>query len=98
MNRKHWFFSDPHFNHGNILKYCRRTCWLNENEKKLLDCDPSTIQKHFADGTDPLDESPDWKVSKESIQKMNAKLIRNINDLVAPDDILWFLGDWCFAP
>src|SRR4051812_31448079 len=33
---KHFFSADFHFGHGNIMKYCHRTLWLNEEEKRLL--------------------------------------------------------------
>lgn len=28
---------------------------------------------------------------------MDAKIIENINNIVQPNDFLYFLGDWCFA-
>jgi calcineurin-like phosphoesterase family protein len=34
--RNHFLTSDPHLNHGNILKYCRRVIWLNPDEKEML--------------------------------------------------------------
>ena len=32
-----------------------------------------------------------------SVQEMNAALIKNINDCVKEDDILYHLGDWSFG-
>jgi len=55
---------------------------MNEDEKRLFD----------------TDKSGSWKISLDSIQKMNAQIIKNINDHVAIDDVLWCMGDFCFAP
>jgi len=32
-----------------------------------------------------------------SVEEMDKKLIQNINDIVGEEDVLWFLGDFCFA-
>ena len=32
-----------------------------------------------------------------SVQEMNEALIRNHNELVQPDDVVWFLGDVCMG-
>ncbi len=56
----HWFTSDLHFGHKNIIKYSKR----------------------------PF---------KDTVE-MDEVLINNINNLVKPDDVLWFLGDFMFGP
>jgi len=76
---KHWFFSDPHFGHGNIMKYCRRTKYMTPEEIRQLDA------------------GDNFHVSRESVFRMNDALLANINSLVQPDDVLWCLGDFCFA-
>ena len=79
VNRgKVFFTSDPHFGHGNILKYCRRTKFMT----------PEEIRK--------LDAGEDFRVSRESIDKMSTHLIDQINTTVGEDDTLWCLGDWSF--
>ena len=30
----YWWSADPHFGHGNIIKYCGRTIFMSEEEKK----------------------------------------------------------------
>ena len=79
MSRKHWFLSDPHFGHGNIMKYCFRTEFMTDEERDLLAA------------------KQDFRVSKESVWRMNDAIIARTNELVQPDDVLWILGDWCFA-
>lgn len=37
-----------------------------------------------------------WSPSTESLSRMDDHLIDQINKNVAPDDILWHLGDFCF--
>jgi calcineurin-like phosphoesterase family protein len=37
MNMNTFFFSDPHFGHGNILRYTKRYPWLTPEERKLVD-------------------------------------------------------------
>jgi len=44
-----------------------------------------------------LDRGEDFRVSYESIQRMDATIINNINSVVKRDDILYHLGDFCFA-
>ncbi len=75
---KLFVMSDPHFSHGNILRYTKRTEYLTSEE----------IRK--------LEEGVDFRVSRESVDRMNRGLIENINAVVGEDDILWTLGDWSF--
>lgn len=42
-----------------------------------------------------LDESKNFKVSWESINRMNEYLLEGINDCVGENDTLLHLGDWC---
>ena len=55
---RHFFTSDYHLNHLNIIKYCNR----------------------------PF----------KSLEEMNETIIHNHNMRVKPEDIVYFLGDFCF--
>jgi len=76
-----WFFSDPHFNHGNIIKYSMRTPFMNKTELEIM--------QH---GTE--EEQRKLRISKESIDHMNTTMIDNINAVVDPSDHAVCLGDW----
>lgn len=45
-----------------------------------------------------LDAGENFKVSWSSVDRMNDYLLNEINEIVGEDDILWHLGDFCFAP
>ncbi|RDJ35229.1 MAG: hypothetical protein DWQ19_10465 [Crenarchaeota archaeon] len=70
--------ADLHFNHGNIMKYCRRP-GLSKEEQKLLD------------------SNENFKVSWDSVERMNNYLLDGINKIVGLADTLWILGDFCFG-
>lgn len=59
MDKRHWVYSDPHFNHKNIIEYGERP---------------------FTD-----------------LEEMQEVLIRRYNELVANDDIVYWLGDVGFC-
>jgi len=44
-----------------------------------------------------LSEHHDFKVCRESVEKMDNTIIDNINKVVKSDDTLWHLGDFAFA-
>lgn len=44
-----------------------------------------------------LSEHANFRVSEETVKRMDAELIDQINETVGEDDILWHLGDFCFA-
>lgn len=83
--RNVWFTADTHFGHLNIPFYARREFCLDEREL-------SVARSMWED------ESPrsKWRPSMESLARMDEHLISKINEVVAEDDILWHLGDFCF--
>lgn len=44
-----------------------------------------------------LAEHANFRISEETVRRMDGELIEQINKTVAEDDILWHLGDFCFA-
>jgi len=78
-----YWTADWHLNHSNIIKYCGRTLFMNDNE--LI------IYNKLKDR--PQEEQKQFKISRESVIKMNETLIRNCNERVKEDDLLYFVGD-----
>jgi len=76
-----WFTSDPHFNHGNIIKYSMRTPFMNKAELEVMTTGTKEEQKKL-------------RISRESINLMNTTMIDNINSVVDAGDHLVCLGDW----
>jgi calcineurin-like phosphoesterase family protein len=76
------FIADPHFGHSNIIKYCKRP-FLSEEEMNVCE-----MINH---GTIP---HTDFKVSKSSVDLMDATIIHNINAVVEKNDNLVILGDF----
>ena len=91
----HFFTSDLHFGHGNIMKYCGRTLWMTPEEKTLY---AEWKDHQDSDKWKERDEQFTFNLSHQSIERMNDSLIDTINSMVEPDDVLWHLGDWCFGP
>ena len=84
-----FFTADTHFSHGNILKYCKRLRYLDDEELRLFAKEEAENKKG--------NRAHLFKVSLESIYRMNEDFINTINSMVAPDDTLWHLGDFCFC-
>lgn len=81
-----WFFTaDWHLNHANIIKYCNRP-FSTQEEQDLL----NLANK----GSIPLKSV---KISSESVQRMNDCIISSTNSVVAPDDNLVIIGDFCWT-
>jgi calcineurin-like phosphoesterase family protein len=80
---------DFHLGHRKIAAYCHRRFCLSAVELELLDSGAPLRTKNNPNG---------WQPSLESVARMDDYLIDKINDTVGVDDILWFLGDFCFAP
>ena len=83
-----FFTADTHLAHGNILIYCRRYKYLNAYEHEIVLSNPDTRDLR----------EKGFRVSQESVERMNSSLIDNINAMVGPTDTLWHLGDYCFGP
>lgn len=78
-----WISADEHFSHGNILKYCNRSGFMNSEEIAIIQSGKnSEIRK--------------LKISKESILKMNSEIIRRHNERVKKNDTVIHNGDFCF--
>lgn len=90
MSRKIFLSADFHFNHGNIIKYCKRP-FLSESDKAKL-----SKENIWKDGVWIGDAG--WcRMDNESVRLMDSTILDNINKIVRPEDELWFLGDFCFA-
>ena len=87
---RRWITSDLHLSHGNIIKYCDRDFCLNSFEREEI----AKTKKDFPGAQAALKQII---ISKESIDLMDRTIIANINNLVGKDDILYMLGDFCWA-
>lgn len=85
MKKNFWFTSDTHFGHKRIPLYAKRKLFLNKEESKSAE--------KIWNSSSFVSWSPSWN----SIKKMNEHLINKINQYVKKDDVLWHLGDFCFA-
>lgn len=83
--RKVWFTADTHFGCLKIPLYAKRLFCLNQKEKDLID---SYDNQRF---------TTEFSTSRESVEKMDELIIDSINERADEDDILWHLGDFCWA-
>lgn len=79
------FVADPHLDHGNIIKYCKRP-FLTSTEQGLMDM----IDK----GLVPQRE---LRISPQSVKNMTDTIIESINATVRYDDTLVIGGDFCWT-
>lgn len=77
-----FFTADLHLHHRNILKYCRRVAFMTPEDWQAWSANP---------------EDRSVRMSDESVDRMNAGLVRNITARVGPNDRLVVIGDLCFA-
>ncbi len=47
----------------------------------------------MSDGSIPITQTRDF----DTIEKMNSRIVDNINEVVGQDDVLIHLGDWSFG-
>lgn len=83
-----FFTSDTHFGHSNIIKYCHRP-FLSELDKQEL---AKTGMWH--DGNWKGEGSSNWRITPEAVEMMDAELLKQINDRVGENDLLYHLGDF----
>lgn len=83
--RKVWFTADTHFGCLKIPLYAKRLFCLNQKEKDLIEAHGNQRSR--------IESS----TSRESVERMDKRIIDSINERVNEDDILWHLGDFCWA-
>lgn len=75
---------------------------IDDNKNVWIFSDPHYNHKNICrgvtnwrteDGKIPIDQTRDF----ENLDKMNATIVNNINNIVGQDDILICLGDWSFG-
>jgi calcineurin-like phosphoesterase family protein len=88
-----FFTADTHFGHGNIMKYCQRP-GFSDREQELFDAYRKAADKG---ATRNELQALDFRVSRESVDRMDEYLLEGINSLVGESDTLYHLGDFCFG-
>jgi len=86
-----FFSADPHYGHGNIVKYCKRLQFCTDTEKAAilsLDAIIDKQAKHQA--------QRELRISPETVNRMNETMVNNWNAVVSPNDTVYLLGDLCF--
>ena len=75
---------------------------IEKNRKVYITSDTHYAHKNLCrgvtdwrlpDGGIPMDQTRDF----DTIEKMNERIIQNINSVVGEDDVLFHLGDWSFG-
>ena len=79
------FVADPHLDHGNIIKYCKRP-FLNPTEQGLMEM----IDKRLV-------PQRELRISQESVKLMTDTILDSINATVQRDDTLVIGGDFCWT-
>lgn len=93
---KRWFISDTHFNHLNIIQYCRRPFVLAD-PSKCVRCKGSGIWPSTSRDDDDYGSEPDI-CTHPDVDAMNEELVLRWNQRVQPDDIVYHLGDVFLGP
>ena len=79
--------ADPHFSHSNIIKYCNRFFCLTDFERETIE----SIKKQRPNNRNALRE---FKISQESVDRMDQIIIDKINEAVQPNDTFYISGDF----
>ncbi|MBT6047043.1 MAG: hypothetical protein HOG49_09495, partial [Candidatus Scalindua sp.] len=82
--------ADLHFSHENIIKYCNRFFCLTDLERDTI----LSIKERCPNDNRAVRE---FKISQESVDKMDDTIVDRINAVVNPNDTFYILGDFCFA-
>jgi len=69
---------------------------LNKNQKLWFTSDTHYDHKNICRATTSWKDSDDKTRDFDSLEMMNEIIVNNINAVIAPDDILFHLGDWSF--
>ena len=78
-----WFTADLHFRHNNIVKHSRRTLFMSEQERAVVESgDQREVER--------------LRISRETTDRMNDGFTDEINRVVQPNDHLWILGDFAY--
>lgn len=83
---KYFISSDYHISHANILKYCGRTLFMTKKDLEIYNSLLNSSEE----------EQRKFIISKESLAIHDKAIIRNHNERVNDEDIVIFLGDFCF--
>ena len=78
-----YFTGDTHYSHANILKYSKRTLFMNKQEREVMERNKE-------------DEIKKLIISKESVLKHNEGIIERFNSRVKKDDVCYINGDFSF--
>ena len=87
---KTFLTSDSHWRHANIIKYSSRP-FMNKHEWKVVE---KAKSPHAT-----AHEKDDYRwlrLSRETVERHDEALIRNWNNKVPQDGIVYHLGDFCF--
>jgi len=83
----YYALADPHFGHSNIIKYCERFFCLTDFERDTI----QAIKERCTDDRNALRE---FKISQESVDRMDQIIIDRTNEAVQPNDTLYIPGDF----
>ena len=87
MNNSFWM-ADPHWGHGNILKYCDRFKFMSSQESEAL-----VLAKKSGDRA----AEKAVYISPATVQKMDDNLLIETNLAVQPNDTLYIHGDFAWV-
>ena len=94
-----WFTSDTHFNHNNVIKFSDRREFMSDEEldyvsavhEVLMRPESSVVRNSL------IAEWNKFKISDESVERMNEHLIEEWNGHVGNGDRVYFLGDFAYG-